>query len=91
MINDYLKSLINKKTTMSGGSANGNSSGFVGFYVFFFSLFMLVVKSFLVMLSYNLVVPRILMSYNVNMSKYRPITFIEGVLLVILFNNLFSY
>lgn len=88
MITQYLQNIISKKT-MSGGG-NGEGSGFVGFYLFFFSLFLLIVKSFLVMLSYNLVIPKILSSYNVNMSKYRPINFIEAVLLVILFNNLFS-
>ena len=96
MISKFIENLVMNKMggTMKGGGSNnsgGNGTGFYGFYVFFFSLFMLIIKSFLVMISYNLVIPRILVSYNVNMTQYRPITFIEGLLLVILFNNLFNY
>ena len=58
--------------------------------IFFISLLLLLIKSLLVMISYNYVIPRILNTYNVNLTKYRPIIFSEAILLVILFNNLFS-
>jgi hypothetical protein len=44
----------------------------------------------LVMISYNIVVPRILESYSVDMQRFRTISFLESIFLVILFNNLFS-
>ena len=76
--------------TQSGGSMNKNSSNFFGFYLFLISLLFFVIKVLLVMISYNFVVPRLLSSYSVDMRKYRPITFVESIFLVILLNNLFS-
>lgn len=79
---------------MSGGGKMdrvSSGAGVSGLYVFLFSLLMLLVKAFLVMLSYNYVMPDLLSSYGVDMRSYRPLTFVNALLLVILFNNLFNY
>ena len=72
-----------------GGSMN--SFGYNnGAFIFIVGLILFFIKVLLVQISYNIVMPRILSSYNVNMMRYRPLSFIEAIFLVILFNNLFS-
>ena len=61
-----------------------------GFMLFLITLCLFLIKILLVMISYNIVVPRILESYSVDMQRFRKITFVEAILLIILFNNLFS-
>ena len=76
-----------KSMSMSGGS---NDMGGSGFLIFLISLSIFFIKVLLVMISYNIVIPRILDSYGADMSRWRPLTFVESIFLVILFNNLFS-
>lgn len=78
-----------KNYNIQKGGSNGLDTG-SNILIFFISLLLLLIKSLLVMISYNYVIPRILNTYNVNLTKYRPIIFSEAILLVILFNNLFS-
>lgn len=78
---------------MMGGAAaavaaEGSRGG--GFMLFLITLCLFLIKVLLVMISYNIVVPRILESYSVDMQRFRTITFLESIFLVILFNNLFS-
>jgi hypothetical protein len=61
-----------------------------GFLFFIIALAMFFIKVLLVMISYNIVVPRLLESYGNDMTKFRQLNFLEGIFLVILFNNLFS-
>jgi len=75
---------------MSGGvsvmpETSGNS-----FMLFLITLCLFLIKVLLVMISYNIVMPRILDSYSVDMQRFRTISFVEAIFLVILFNNLFS-
>ena len=77
-------------TIMKGGSQIGEGNLGEGFFLFAFSLSFLLIKSLLVWVCYNIVIPRILETYNVDLSRYRNITYGEAILLVILFNNLFS-
>jgi uncharacterized membrane protein YccC len=81
------------KKIMSGGAAavaaSEGSSG-NGFMLFLITLCLFLIKVLLVMISYNIVVPRMLDSYSVDMKRFRTITFLESIFLVILVNNLFS-
>ena len=77
---------------MMGGAAAAAAEGSSGngFMLFLITLCLFLIKVLLVMISYNIVVPRILESYSVDMQRFRTITFLESIFLVILFNNLFS-
>ena len=77
---------------MIGGAAAAASEGSSGnvFMLFIITLCLFLIKVLLVMISYNIVVPRILESYSVDMQRFRTISFLESIFLVILFNNLFS-
>lgn len=78
-----------KAQSMIGGAIAGTNAG-TGFLLFIITLAMFFIKVLLVMISYNIVIPRILDTYSVDMSRWRPLTFLEAIFLVILFNNLFS-
>ena len=75
---------------MKGGSASMDGSYGSGFLFFLIALAMFFIKVLLVMISYNIVVPRLLESYGNDMTKYRQLNFLEAIFLVILFNNLFN-
>ena len=75
---------------MSGGVSVMPETSGNGFMLFLITLCLFLIKVLLVMISYNIVIPRILDSYSVDMKRFRTITFLETIFLVILFNNLFS-
>jgi hypothetical protein len=75
---------------MYNQTGGGNSFNTNGAFIFLVGLIIFFIKVLLVQISYNIVVPRLLSSYNVNMMRYRPLSFVEAIFLVILFNNLFS-
>ncbi len=78
------------KKMMGGAVAAAERSSGNGFMLFLITLCLFLIKVLLVMISYNIVVPRILESYSVDMQRFRTISFLESIFLVILFNNLFS-
>lgn len=78
------------KKMMGGAVSAAEGSSGNGFMLFLITLCLFLIKVLLVMISYNIVVPRILESYSVDMQRFRAITFLESIFLVILFNNLFS-
>ena len=78
------------KKMMGGAVAAAEGSSGNGFMLFLITLCLFLIKVLLVMISYNIVVPRILESYSVDMQRFRTISFLETIFLVILFNNLFS-
>jgi hypothetical protein len=78
------------KKMMGGATAAAEGSSGNGFMLFLITLCLFLIKVLLVMISYNIVVPRILESYSVDMQRFRTISFLETIFLVILFNNLFS-
>ena len=80
----------NMMKKMAGGAAAASESSGNGFMLFLITLCLFLIKVLLVMISYNIVVPRVLESYSVDMQRFRTITFVESIFLVILFNNLFS-
>ena len=75
---------------MKGGAGSMDGSYSNGFLFFIIALAMFFIKVLLVMISYNIVVPKLLESYGNDMTKFRQLNFLEGIFLVILFNNLFS-
>jgi hypothetical protein len=89
---------------MKGGSDNVNKTLKLNvsnnqrnlFIYFIFTVFMLLLKGFIVYLSYNFVIPKIMYSISKNEtlenieSNFKPITYSESLLLVILTNTLFS-
>lgn len=81
---------IMKKMMSGGASIMPETSSGNGFMIFLITLCLFLIKVLLVMISYNIVIPRILDSYSVDMKRFRTITFLETIFLVILFNNLFS-
>lgn len=80
----------NMMKKMAGGAAAASESSGNGLMLFLITLCLFLIKVLLVMISYNIVVPRVLESYSVDMQRFRTITFVESIFLVILFNNLFS-
>lgn len=88
VLEKFLFSSQNKLFSQKGGNSIDSVGGNILF--FFISLLVLLIKSLLVMICYNYLMPRLLTTYNFDMSKYRPIIFGEAILMVILFNNLFT-
>jgi len=75
-------------TMIGGGMTSGGQGGFWEMFIIVLLIFL--IKVFIVMISYNIVVPKLMQSWGNDMKYYRPISFMETVFLVFLFNNLFS-
>jgi len=90
MFYDLVQNLVfnsnSSKKQIGGGSSDTYSSG----TVFFTMLAVFIIKVLLVMISYNILGPRMLEKWGKDPSTFRPITFVEGIFIVILFNNLFT-
>ena len=89
MFYDLVKKIIfnsfNKK--MTGGA---EVSQYSNLSLFFIMIGLFIIKVLLVMISYNIVVPRILEKWGKNPEDFRPLSFVECVFIIILFNNLFN-
>ena len=83
----------NLNKTLKGNVSNNQRNLFI---YFIFIVFMLLLKGFIVYLSYNFIVPKIMYSVCKNEtlesieSNFKPISYSESLLLVILTNTLFS-
>jgi hypothetical protein len=76
---------------MFGGAKNAGSTvgGTWWLSMFFFVIIFFFLKAFLIYLTYNMVVPRIMMSVDAKgWERFRQITYWDAILLMILFNNL---
>ena len=76
---------------MIGGFVKGNKIKINSLSLFLMVILVFFIKAFLVQWSYNRIFP--VLRYNMigNSTKdFRPLTFIESINVVILFNNLFS-
>ena len=76
---------------MIGGFVKGNKMKIDSLQLFLMMILIFFIKVFLVQWSYNRIFP--ILRYNAvgNSTKdFRPLTFIESIIVVILFNNLFS-
>lgn len=87
-----MKSL--KKVLIGGGVVSkslGDNENML--QLFGLSLFILLIKGLLVMVTYNWMMPKITYNANPNYDyrKFRSINFLEAILLVILFTNLFNH
>ncbi len=56
------------------------------------ALFVLLIKGILVMFSYNWIAPKLIFNFRnqYKLEDFRPLTIWEAIIVVILFNNLFS-
>tara|TARA_A100001015_G_scaffold299364_1_gene383337 strand:- start:1144 stop:1428 length:285 start_codon:yes stop_codon:yes gene_type:complete len=78
---------------LSGGGAKVPENNNQMLIVFMLSLLILMVKSILVQMTYNNVMPVVIASFKEKydpLTEFRPLNLPESVLLVILFNNLFG-
>ena len=76
---------------MIGGFVKGNKMKINSLQLFLMMILIFFIKAILVQWSYNRIFP--LLRYNMtgNSTKdFRPLTFIESIIFVILFNNLLS-
>ena len=99
--------LFTMSSNMQGGKLNKNNTQIDNFnYLnkqknillsFVMILFVLILKGYIVYLLYNFIVPKIIYSLSENKTlesiedNFKPITFSESLLLVILTNTLFSF
>jgi hypothetical protein len=71
-----------------GGAKKGNGTDML--MVLGVGLLFLCIKAYLVMATYNSVAPRLVANNGGSLENFRELSFGEGVLLVILANNLFN-
>jgi cytochrome b subunit of formate dehydrogenase len=93
--------LFSISSVMQGGKMNNSMSNYDGkqkniLMIILVLLVLLLIKGLIVYLLYNFMVPKIIYSFSENKSleiiesNFKPISFSESVLLVILFNVLFT-
>jgi len=90
LVQNLLFSTVSSKKTSQQGGASTLDAGMSNMTLFFSMLLIFLIKVLLVMISYNIVVPKLMDKYRQDPAKFRPISFVESIFLVILFNNLFS-
>jgi hypothetical protein len=85
--------------SMTGGARlnkNNNMSIQNSFMIFLISFILLLIKGYIVYISYNILIPKIMYSLYVNKSleeienNFRQLSYMESILLVILTNTLFT-
>ena len=85
-------------TSMSGGSKNTlNGVQKPNFFVLMLiTLLFILIKGFIVYLAYNLIIPKLIFSVSKDRTledieeNFRPLSYLESIILVILANTLFS-
>ena len=82
--------VFNEAFALMGGGVNGitkhnSMDPFLYLLIFFF------IKIFLVQYTYNTIAPRLIMNFSDrSISNFRPLTFMEAAMFLILANNLFT-
>ena len=61
------------------------------FAVFFMIVLVLLIKAYVVQITYNMMWPKIVGNSGGDTSRFKPLTFYESLLMVILFSFLFGY
>ena len=61
------------------------------FSVFFMIVLVLLIKAYAVQITYNMMWPKIVENSGGDTSRFKPLTFYEALLIVILFSFLFGY
>ncbi len=93
---EILLSLFKPSQMIGGGNGTNKISNF--FYLLLVFFILILIKSYIVQLAYNHVMPSIIYSLDVHKNmkyediknNFKHITYVEAILLVILFNMLFS-
>ena len=79
---------------LTGGAKKGTSTngGWVWFYGLFLVLVSLLIRVFIVYYAYNLIMPKLVTTLSENpekvMANYRPLTYWEALVLIILVSSL---
>ena len=98
-INNMMNKINSSNSIMNGGKKNIQMTNGIKtpsiFLLFLITLLLLLIKGFIVYILYNYLVPEIIYSLSSKSKEdiendFKPITFMQSVLLVILFNTLFS-
>jgi hypothetical protein len=92
MFYDLVKSFLvnsfkNNKKQIGGAPME---QGYSSLSLFFTMLAVFLIKVLLVMISYNILGPRIMEKWGRDPKNFRALSFTESIFLVILFNNLFA-
>ena len=96
LVENLVKSIVQNKTMHGGNNSIANKGSPNFFLVLIFSLIALLIKGYIIYITYNLIVPRIIYSLSENKTlenienNFKPLTFVESLLLVIFTNTLFS-
>jgi hypothetical protein len=61
------------------------------FSVFFMIVLVILIKAYVVQITYNMMWPKIVENSGGDTSRFKPLTFYESLLMVILFSFLFGY
>lgn len=96
---NFIGAFFTNTNTQFGGLKNKmeQPQGAARFFsLFFLFLIIILIKSYIVYLGYNFVMPKLIYSLNQERSstleevqnKFRPITFVESIILTILMNTL---
>lgn len=78
---------------VQGGGAKAvmaSGNGMNALVLFSIALLALLLRAFIVQLAYNGVGPKLMENHGVDPTNFRPLTFMESILFVILIQNLFN-
>ena len=75
---------------MIGGFIKGNKLKIDSVQFFFVILLVFLIKALLVQWSYNKIMPTLIYNINGKQGDFRRLSYIEAIIVVILFNNLFN-
>ena len=89
-----ISELFTMSSFMTGGKLNRNVDQFTNkknnvLFMLFTILLMLLLKGLIVFIIYNFLTPKLMESVSIN-NSFKEISFPEALLMVILFNTLFS-
>lgn len=95
---NFVNSMMHSSKAMTGGVRGMGEGSSIGrfFALLFVFLIIILIKSYIIYLGYNYIMPRVIFSLNQDksstpqevMSRFRPITFIEAIILTIFANTL---
>ena len=76
---------------MIGGFVKGNKMKINSMNLFFMMVLIFLIKAWLVQWSYNYIMPKLIYNMTGQTKDFRKLSYMESIIVVILFNNLFSY
>ncbi len=99
VVENFVNSFSNNSIKMGGAKALNSSTSAPSMLMLLFILFIIIlIKAFIVYLGYNFIVPKLMFSLSQEQNKslqkiqstFRPITFVEAIILSIFTSTLFS-